>query len=396
MHNTFSRSDVNFSCSTGLDRVRRTSKRPAGTVPSGDAVDLSMGEPDFSAPVAVVDAMRSAVQDGYSHYGDLNGDPELRKEIARQSTLRSNQKVVPAQVSIGHGATGVLASLVLALVSPGDRVVIPEPTYSLYSDLVEMVGGQVIWVPLQSDLQLDVPAILSAARGAKLLILCNPGNPTGAVFPQEDLRAIGKGLQGSETVVVSDEAYSAFTYGADLTSAISVPELTERVVVVDTLSKSFALTGFRLGWSIAPPAIAAAISQVSRMIAGAPNAAVQRAAIVALRQGHSLYSNMQDEYSRRREFVVTHLSKVQGVSFEAPQGAFYAFFKHGVGATSDEVRLHLANAGVLLRSGSEYGASGEGYLRMSFAASLGEIAKGIDRIALGLGQMGVDDRPHSI
>lgn len=386
---------MKFSSSAGLDRIRQTSKRPVGAVPSGDAVDLSMGEPDFAAPKAVVEAMCSAVKEGYSHYGDLSGDPELRGEIARQATLRSSREVEPAQVSIGHGATGVLASLVLALVGPGDRVVIPEPTYSLYSDLVEMVGGQVVWTPLRSDLQLDVPAVLSAARGAKLLILCNPGNPTGAVFPEEDLRAIGNGLQGSETVVVSDEAYSAFIYGADFTSAVSIPELSERVVVVDTLSKTFALTGYRLGWSIAPPEIAAAISQMGRTIASAPNAAVQRAAIAALRQGRDLYSNMQPEYSRRREFVITRLAEIQGVTFEAPQGAFYAFFKHGVSATSDEVRLHLANSGVLLRSGSEYGATGEGYLRMSFAASLDEIAKGIDRIAVGLDQMRSDSSTYS-
>src|SRR5699024_4248077 len=162
---------------------------------------------------------------------------------------------------------------------------------------------------------------------AKLLILCNPGNPTGAVFPEHDLRAIGEGLRGTETVVVSDEAYSAFTYGVDFVSASCIPELAERVVVVNTLSKTFALTGFRRGWAIAPPAIAAAISQVSRTIAGAPNAAVQRAAIAALREGSALYSSMQVEYSRRREFVVTRMSEVPGVAFEAPQGAFYAFFK---------------------------------------------------------------------
>lgn len=376
-----------FKCSPGLERVRRTSKRPVGAAPVEGTIDLSMGEPDFAAPREVVDSMCAALIEGYSHYGDLSGDPELRQVIAESVSEGRSRAVDSSQVSIGHGATGVLAALIMGMVGPGDRVVIPEPTYSLYSDLVEMVGGEVVWVPLLDDLQLDVAATVSAARDAKLLILCNPGNPTGVVFPKQDLIAIGKGLDATDVVVVSDEAYSAFTYGVEFISALDVRELEERVVVVNTLSKTFALTGFRLGWSIASPAVAAGITQVGRTIAGAPNAAVQRAAITALERGPDLYSEMQVEYARRRHFIVERLSGVPGVTFEPPLGAFYAFFKHGLNMPSDEVRAGLASAGVLLRSGTEYGQSGEGYLRMSFAASLEDIAVGVDRIARGLDEL---------
>lgn len=378
---------MTIGISPGLARIRRTSKRPSGAKPSGEVIDLSMGEPDFPAPEAVVEAMCSALKEGYSHYGDLNGDPELREAIARDAAGVWGSAVHPSQVSIGHGATGVLASLIAAFLGHGDKVVIPEPTYSLYSDLVELVGGKVVWVPLRADLQLDVGATLSAAEDAKLLILCNPGNPTGAVFARQDLEAIGKELRGSSTLVVSDEAYSAFVYGPEFVSAASISSLRERLIVVNTLSKTFALTGFRLGWSVAPPEIAAAISQIGRATIGAPNAAVQRAAIVALEAGVTLYSGMQAEYSRRRQVVVDGLEAIPGATFEAPQGAFYGFFRHGLALSSDEVRAELAEAGVLLRSGSEYGPSGEGYLRMSFAASVSEIEAGIERIARRIGEL---------
>jgi aspartate aminotransferase len=384
--------------SPALERIRLTSKRPTGVEPPPGTINLSMGEPDFAAPAPVVDALHQALLDGHTHYGDLNGDPELRGLIAAQATqvreaaeasagFASTSPVTVAQVSIGHGATGVLAAAIVALVGPGDRVVLPEPTYSLYSDLVEMVGGEVVWVPLDEDMQLDVAATLDAARGARMLILCNPGNPTGAVFPASALAALGEGLAGTGTLVVSDEAYGAFTYGTAFTSALAVPQLTERLILVDTLSKTYALTGFRLGWSIAPESVAQAISHVGRTIAGAPNAAVQRAGIAALTGGAALYGEVQRVYAERREVVVQELGAVPGVSFAPPEGAFYAFFRHGLEMSSADARTALAERGVLLRAGSEYGPSGEGYLRMSFAASEDDIRTGIRRIAQGLAEL---------
>lgn len=370
--------------SPAITRIRQTSTRPAGVAPPEGTIDLSMGEPDFEAPPTVVEALHQALLDGHTHYGDLSGDPELRTLLAAQATRTRGAAVEPTQVSIGHGATGILAALMVALVGPGDTVVLPEPTYSLYGDLVEMVGGRTEWVPLRNDLQLDVEATVQSARGAKLLILCNPGNPTGAVFPRSDLAAVGAGLAGTDTVVVSDEAYSAFTYGREFASALEVPELRDRVVVVNTLSKTFALTGFRLGWSIAPEHIAQAISQIGRTIAGAPNAAVQKAAIAALQAGDELFAGMKRVYAERCDLVVDRLGVVPGVTFEAPEGAFYAFFTHGVDMPSSEVRAALAESGVLLRAGSEYGPSGEGFLRMSFAASAEDIVEGIERVRHGL------------
>ena len=389
---------MNPAISPALQRIRQTSSRPAGVQPPAGTINLSMGEPDFAAPAPVVDALHRALLDGHTHYGDLGGDPRLRALVAEQATavrkvaeasagLPASVPVTAGQVSIGHGATGVLAAAILALVGPGDRVVLPEPTYSLYSDLVEMVGGEVVWVPLDADLHVDVEATLAACADARMLILCNPGNPTGAVFPAAALAALGEGLAGTDTVVVSDEAYGAFTYGSAFTSALAVPQLTERLIQVDTLSKTYALTGFRLGWSVAPEPIAQAISQVGRTIAGAPNAAVQKAAIAALSAGESLYADMQQVYAARRETVVEELGAIPGVEFAAPEGAFYAFFRHCVDLPSADVRTALADRGVLLRAGSEYGPSGEGYLRMSFAASEEDIREGIRRIGQGLAEL---------
>lgn len=389
---------MNPLISPALQRIRETSLRPAGTRPLPGAVDLSMGEPDFDAPRPVIEALYQALLDGHTHYGNLNGDPELRSLIAQQATYARQQTniavdshertaVTPDQISIGHGATGILAAIILALIGKGDRVALPEPTYSLYSDLVEMVGGKVVWVPLDHNQHVVLESTLAAARTAKMLILCNPGNPTGAVVPKETLEALGKGLADTDTIIVSDEAYRAFTYGTSFTSALEIPELAERLIQVDTLSKTYALTGFRLGWSVAPEPIAKAISQVGRTIAGAPNAAVQKAAISALRSGKELYAPMLREYVSRRNVVVKELSEVPGVEFSDPEGAFYVFFRHGLSIPSAEVCAALANKGVLLRAGSEYGPSGEGYLRMSFAASVSQIQEGIHRINQGLTEL---------
>lgn len=389
---------MDLAISPALQRIRETSSRPAGAKPLPEAVDLSMGEPDFDAPRQVVEALYQALLEGHTHYGNLNGDPELRALLAQQASdvrkkagvfdgLSNWGEVVPDQISIGHGATGILAAIIVSLIGPGDRVVLPEPTYSLYSDLVEMVGGEVFWVPLDENQHVEVDNTLAAARTSKMLILCNPGNPTGAVVSAETLAMLGEGLAGTDTIVVSDEAYRAFTYGQGFTSALAVPELAERLIQVDTLSKTYALTGFRLGWSVAPQPIAQAISQVGRTIAGAPNAAVQKAAISALSSGDELYAPMLEEYAARRDLVVKELGAVPGVEFSDPEGAFYAFFRHGLPMPSAEVRAALAGKGVLLRSGSEYGPSGEGYLRMSFAASEEQIREGIRRIKVGFDEL---------
>lgn len=373
-----------FQISPTAQRIRENSRRPAGGSPAPGTVSLALGEPDFDTPAPIVEAMTRALAQGVTHYGDLNGDAQLRDLIASRAPASA---ITADQVSITHGASAALASAIHALVGPGDRIVIPEPTYSLYFDLALFAGAQTVPVPNTVDGQLDVDAIIEAARGSRLVILCNPGNPTGVVLTAESLAEVGRRLAGTDTLVLVDEAYSDIVYTSEFTSALTIPELADRLVLVHTFSKTYAMTGWRLGYSIAPQPVAQEISRLHRTYNGAPNSAIQRAGIVALTECESHVALMREEYALRRTYVLDRLNAMDAVEVMNPGGAFYAFVRHHVGLSSAEVRAELAAAGVLTRQGDEYGPSGEGWIRLSFAASFADLDLGLTRVETCLAEL---------
>jgi len=350
--------------------------RPA----NGDDVSLAIGEPDFATPQVVIDAAAAAVAAGYTHYAHADGDPELRTALARLVSTAAGTAYESDQVIVTHGGTGGLAASILATVNPGDRVVIPEPTYSLYADLVVMAGAEPVFVPLrESDHHLDLDAMAPALRGARLLVLCNPGNPTGAVFTRTELEAVAS-LLDPQTLVISDEAYDRMTYGRDFVSALSIPQWRDRLIYVQTFSKTYAMTGWRIGYVATARPIARAVSRVNRTLTGAANQATQRAALTALEMTPSDLAPMLGEYARRRDFVVDRLSEMEGVRFSPPEGAFYAFVRYDLPLTSAELVARLLESGVHVRAGSEFGPSGEGHLRLSFATGMSKLDDGLTRI----------------
>lgn len=365
--------------SAAVERIVQTSRRPKGGAPRDGSVALSMGEPNFDTPPVVVEAMHQALLDGVTHYGDLNGDVELRQALAAIHCAETS----PANgrnISVTHGASAALAAVLTAVVDPGSRVVIPEPSYSLYQDLLQMIGAQPVFVPLTKDNQLDVPAVAAAAVDAAAVILCNPGNPTGAVLSAESLHLLGRELAGSGAVVISDEAYSGIVYNDSFVSARDVKSLSGRVVVINTFSKTYAMTGWRLGYTVTSEELAARISLVHRTLNGAVNSAVQRAGLVALRQAGSDVEHMLNAYRIRRERVIELAAEIPEVTMSDPEGAFYAFIRYDIDKPAQTVTEELAEKGVLVRAGSEYGPSGEGAIRISFAASLRDIEEGFRRI----------------
>ncbi|MEV4286308.1 aminotransferase class I/II-fold pyridoxal phosphate-dependent enzyme [Nonomuraea bangladeshensis] len=369
-----------------IEDLRRQSRRPALAPAPPGAVSLAMGEPDFPTPAPVIEAAAAALRAGHTHYADQKGLPELRAALASRLPGRPGRAWTADDIVVTHGATAALAAVVLAMIGPGDRVVVPEPAYSLYADLVVLAGGTVDFVPLAADLHWDLDALAAALPGAAMMIFSNPSNPTGIVHREQELKALGDLLDGSDTLVVSDEAYHRLVYpGHVMTSALEVDSLRDRTVYVQTFSKTYAMTGWRVGYLTGPREVVDATAHVHRTHNGSLNTAVQHAALAALDLPDGVVDAMVERYRRRRELVVGRLSGVPGLRLVPPEGAFYGFLRYDAGLPSEAVARELAERKVLVRAGAEYGPSGEGHVRISFAASEDDLRTGLARIVRHLG-----------
>jgi len=362
-------------------RLARHSLRPVVAQPPAGTVSLAIGEPDFDTPDVIVAAAVEALRCGETHYVDQNGLPELRTVLASQLTALAGAAYEPNQVAVTHGATAALAASVLAVVNAGDRVVIPEPCYSLYGDLVHLAGGVPIFVPARDDLHWDLDALRVATRGARLVIYSNPCNPTGVVHSAVELAVLGEMLAGTETLVIADEAYHAIVYDRDtFTSTLSIESLRDRTVYVQTLSKTYAMTGWRIGYVAGPAEVIAAASRIHRTFNGSLNAAVQRAGLTALSHGVALAAPMLEEYRKRRAVFFERLAEIPDLAARMPDGTFYAFARYRRQVSSTEFAHRLRDAGVQVRAGIEYGRTGEGHVRFSFASDIATIHQAMDRV----------------
>lgn len=369
---------------TLVERIRLTSRRPKnlGQSPQG-AVSLAMGEPDGDTPAAVVEAAIASLHAGRTHYAPLTGSNELRAAIAAFVAEGTERPTSSDEVVVTHGAAAGIAATVLALVQPGDRVLLPEPTYSLYADHLAMVGAEVVWIPNLADGSVDFARVEELADDARMVVICNPSNPTGLILTADQMATLaGIVARNPGLLLVSDEAYGEIVFD-DLpyASALSLPEVRDQVIMLGTFSKAYAMTGWRLGYVIAPPALADPINLVHRTINGSINTFVQDAAIEALKTPASELAALRDAYQRRRDIVVAELAGVAKVTVNRPTGAFYAFPRIDSPLTSQELVDAFAAGGVLVRSGAEFGPSGEGHVRLSFATDETSLAEGLRRFA---------------
>jgi aspartate aminotransferase len=347
-----------------------------------------MGEPDFSTPQKISRAAAQALQDGFTHYSPMRGEAVLREAIARSLTQLAGGEFAADDVLVTQGGTAGLAAAILAVVNPGDRVVIPDPTYSLYADLVNMAGGTVVPVPLAEDLHWDLPALAAALPGATLFVFCNPSNPTGIVHSRAELEALAAAVAGTETLVLADEAYSELVYTPEpFTSALELADLRERTIYCQTFSKSYAMTGWRVGYLWGPSDVINAAARVHGTFNGSLNTAVQRAAVIALEECRDEVEEMRRSYQSRCELMYSGLAQIPGLTVRQPEGAFYLFPKYELGIPSAQLTAELRSYGVAVRPGGEFGAGGEHHLRLSYAASPEHIAAGIERLAAGLSEL---------
>jgi len=378
-------SSQNFKAAEAVLRVERTSLRVQQPASSGDMVSLAMGEPDFDTPPRIVQAAVDALQAGYTHYAPLLGDKALCSALADEVSAQSGNAVKAGEILVTHGGTAGLAAAILSIVNPGDRVVIPDPTYSLYADLVNMAGGICVPMPCRADLHWDLERLDSALDGAKLFVFCNPGNPTGIVHSRAEIEALGQLVNQHDTLVIADEAYSDLVFtDRPFTSMLHIPAFAGRTLFCQTFSKSYAMTGWRVGYLAGPAEMIAAAARVHNTVNGSVNSAVQRAALVALTQCKDDVKRMYDVYRQRRVLMMEGLSAIPELKLNEPEGAFYCFPAYSLPIPAIDMVSLLREQGIAVRPGSEFGAAGEGHLRLSYAASSEAITEGVRRLKRGL------------
>ena len=361
-----------------------------------DVLAFGVGEPDFDTPAHICRAAERALADGATHYTRSRGIPELLEAIAADSERRRGIAPAPEEIVASVGAKHSLFNLAMVLYNPGDEVLIPAPHWVSYPAQCRIVDANPITLPTREAdgfrLQPDVLRRAITER-TKALILCSPSNPTGTAYTAEELRALADvALEGGDFWVIVDEIYGELVYdGFEQHSLLSIaPELRERLIVVDGVSKTYAMTGWRLGWTIAPPEVASAIERLQGQSTTNPAAVTQHAAIEALRGDRGPIEAMRDEFAKRRAAVLEQLNAIDGVRCSSPRGAFYVFpnvsdfigkSDGGRTITNDlEFALWLLDeAKVAVVPGSAFGAPG--YIRMSYAASLEDLNEGIARIA---------------
>ncbi|WP_433479297.1 pyridoxal phosphate-dependent aminotransferase [Spirillospora sp. CA-142024] len=359
-------------------RIRATSLRTPMSPPTGDVVSLAIGEPDFATPPGIVAAMKRALDAGHTHYTDPLGLPELRSAIGD----RAGRGHGPDNVTITHGGSAGLAAVIMSVVNPGDTVVIDDPTYSLYADIAAAAGGTAVRVARRADGRLDRERLRAALAGAALLIVCQPGNPTGRILTADEWRTIAEATRGTGTLVLSDEAYGGIVYGDGFVSVLDVADLRDRAVLCQTFSKTYAMTGWRLGYLVGPAPVVADAALVHRTINGAINTAAQHAALAAFDAAIERdLKAMVDQYRERRDVMGAELAAVPRLTFEPPEGGFYFYCAYDDPRTSLEIRDAARRCGVLIRPGREFGPAGEGHIRLSFATSVAGIERGVRRLA---------------
>lgn len=356
-------------------------------------ISLGVGEPDFKTPWSVRDAGIRSLEQGRTKYTANAGLKELRAEICRYLERRFDLKYDVPQVLVTVGGSEAIDLAIRALVQPGDEVIIPEPCFVCYEPITQLTGGVPVHIATRAEDEFRLTAEqLKAAitPRTKLVIFPYPNNPTGAVMSVQDLEEIAAVLRDTNIMVLSDEIYSELTYGLDRhVSFASIPGMAERTIVVNGFSKSYAMTGWRLGYAAGPEPIIKVMTKIHQScIMSAPTTS-QYAAITALRQCDDQIEMMRDEYNRRRRYVVKALNQMGLTCFE-PRGAFYVFPSIQVSGLSSEEFCEqlLREKEVAIIPGDAFGASGEGYARISYAYSVDRLQTAMQRIGAFLQENG--------
>jgi aspartate aminotransferase len=358
-----------------------------------DIIHFEIGQPDFETPAHIREAGREAISAGLTRYTAPSGMPTLRQAIAEAAGAQRGLHFQAEQVVVSPGAKPNLFFAALALIEPSDEVLYPDPGFPTYQAMIEVAGGKAVAVPLdeESDFSFDIQAFDRLINDrTRLIILNSPGNPTGGIIPQEDLEHIAAAAVRHNCWVLSDEIYGGLVYdGREAPTIAALPGMMERTIIVDGFSKTYAMTGWRLGYGIMPAELAGKMDLLLTHSVGSTAQFTQVAGIEALQGSQAEAEAMVQEYQKRRDLMVEGLQAMRRVSCRTPRGAFYTFPNvKAIGLKSSELAdLLLEEAGVAVLPGSAFGKYGEGYLRLTYAASTDKIAAGLERMRAALGRL---------
>jgi aspartate/methionine/tyrosine aminotransferase len=348
-------------------------------------VHLEIGEPDFPTPPHIVEAAKKALDDGWTHYGPTQGYPELREAVASYISRTRNVRVGPEHVSIVPGGKPIIFFSMMALLQPGDEVIYPNPGFPIYESMIRTLGATPVPIPLVENrgfsFDLDILKSKLSDR-TRMLVLNSPQNPTGGVIPADEIREMAGLLRERDLVVLSDEIYSRIFYGDAPVSIASFPGMLEKTIILDGFSKTYAMTGWRMGYGVMPIWIVEAVNKLMVNSNSCTASFTQRAGIAALNGPQDAVERMVAEFHRRRDAFCQGLNTIPGFRCTLPGGAFYAFANiTGTGMGAKELADFLLNeAGVACLSGGAFGEYGEGYIRFSYANSLENLMEAVARI----------------
>jgi len=352
-----------------------------------DVVHLEIGEPDFDTPENIKEAAIKALKEGHTHYVPSAGISELREAIAEHISESRDIDVTPEEVVVTPGAKPIIFFSILACVNPGEEVLYPNPGFPIYESMINFVEAKPVPIPLkeENDFRMDPNDIVeNLTEKTKMIIINSPQNPTGSVLTKSDIEVIADAVKDRDDIIIlSDEIYSKIIYESEHHSIASLSGIKEKTIILDGFSKTYAMTGWRLGYGVMRKDL---VEKISRLIVNSTSctcAFIQLAGVEALKGPQDATKRMVAEFKRRRDLIVSGLNKIDGISCKMPRGAFYAFpnIKNLEMNSSSFSDLILEKAGVATLPGTSFGEYGEGYLRISYANSIENLKKALERIS---------------
>ena len=365
-----------------------------------DVINLSVGEPDFATPTHIKEAAKKAIDDNFSFYSPVTGFPDLRKAICEKLKKENNLTYTPDQIICSNGAKQSICNVILAIVNKGDEVIIPAPYWVSYPEMVKLAEGTpvVVSAGIDQDFKISADQLESAITSkTKAVILCSPSNPTGSVYSKTELKALADVLAKHPHVyVMSDEIYEHINYIGKHESIAQFEELNDQMIIVNGVSKCYAMTGWRIGWIAAPKAIAAACSKLQGQYTSGPCSISQKAALAAYQGSMDEVEKMRQAFERRKKLVFDLLSDIDGIEVNDPQGAFYMFpqcssffgksFEGRIINDSADLAIYLLEVGhVACVAGNAFGAPDN--IRLSYATSDENLVEAVGRIKEALGKL---------